>query len=112
MGPVHIDPVYSVVEERVVEKQTSAELALDYFLKGDRLMELKEYEAAIESYLAGLAIIPDDPTTLRLIGVALMKLERYEEAIEYFDQSLAIIWNPEVNSLKEDTITAILKEHN
>ena len=61
-----------------------------YFVRGNQLYELKQYEAAISTYDRAIAIKPDFAEAYSNRGVALYELQQYEAAVESYDRAIAL----------------------
>ncbi len=62
--------------------------AADFLLMGRLLMRSGQYEEAVRTADAALAITPDDPAAHRLRAEAFLRLDRYGEAIHSLDRHL------------------------
>ena len=76
-----------------------------WFNKAEVLLELGEFEQAIESYNKVLEIVPNDAEALFNKGNALFELKRYKEALHAYEASLSVksdlvsTWNRRRNSV-------------
>ena len=83
------------VEDTENRKPTDELTAWDYFRKGNRAYESKDYDKAIENYDKAIELNPELSEAYYNRGVAYDDLKNYDKAIENYDKAIEL--NPELS---------------
>ncbi|WP_414623086.1 tetratricopeptide repeat protein [Calothrix sp. CCY 0018] len=86
----HFAERYQLADEALEAVQNLSLTASYWFGRGDKLIELKDYQEAITAYDQAININPNYSRAWYHRGIALRQLKKYEKAIASYDQVIKI----------------------